>query len=50
MVLFFVFCFPHVYSYGSRVLHDLDYRQHDCARGTAVHILDVGHGNFVICG
>ena len=40
-VLFGVFCFLDVYSYGSRVFHDLDIRQHYSARGTAVHILYV---------
>ena len=33
-----------------KVLHDIHKREHYSARGTAVHILDVGHGNFVICG
>ena len=36
-----MFCFPDVYSYGSRVMHDLHIIKHYTARGSAVHILEV---------
>ena len=40
-VLFGVFSFPDVYSYGSSiVLHDLDLGQHYGARFTAIHVQD----------